>query len=279
MAAAGVRPEWMCSLGSNASRHGLPLARRAAGAAVAVAAIAAVTVPHAATAQTAPDAGPAFTQPLVITNPFRPVVPGTVNVYTGIDRRDHVVVVESHLAETRDFAWEGTVVPCRVVESLTFRDGAPTGRDRLFLAQSDDGAVWAFGDLDEEDDDEDDGPDEGDGWIVGERSAGDPPGVVTGAAPSVHMPAAPRRGDRWLPENVPPAFVTSSRAVGLGGRVRVGQGAHGDCLRVVEEDALDPRPDVKWFAPGVGLVRKRGPGERIALTASTLRAGASPKRR
>ena len=44
-----------------------------------------------------------------------------------------------------------------------------------------------------------------------------------------------------------------------------------DCLAVRERSGKHAGSEMKWYAPGVGLVEGRGRTERFALRATTLR--------
>ncbi len=222
-----------------------------------------------------PATAPVFTRPLDVTNRLLPFVPGAVKVYSGREEGAVVTVVETHLRTTREFLWNETLVPCRVIESLTFKAGAPAGREQVFVAQSDDGAVWTFGEVEDDDPDDDDGDDanEPDGWIVGRASATDPADLVTGAAPAVMMPADPRPGDVWRPEDAPPSYSKTSRAESARAAVTTGAGRHADCLRVREVDEGDGTVELRWFAPELGVVECRERGARLVLRASTIRRG------
>lgn len=222
-----------------------------------------------------PAGTPTFSRPLDVTNRLLPFVPGAVKVYSGREEGAAVTVVETHLRETRAFQWNEALVPCRVIESLTFKDGAPAGREQVFVAQSDDGAVWTFGEVENDDPDDDDGDDanEPDGWIVGRSNAEDPPGLVTGAEPAMMIPADPRQGDGWRPENAPPAYVKTSRAESTRATVTTGAGRHPGCLRVREVDEGDGTVEIRWFAPDLGVVECRERGARLVLRASTIRRG------
>lgn len=227
-----------------------------------------------ASAQEAPGP-PSFTDPLEISHPFFPVTPGIVKVYDGREHGKDVTVVESHLEEVREFEWEGRPLPCRVVEELKFESGSLLEKDRTFYAQADDGSVWTFGtteegdDGEEEDDEEDE--EEPNGWVVGVIAPEDPPGVQGGAAPAMAMPAAPLPGAGWTVEEVLPAFHTVFVLEGEGESVRTPAGRYRGCLRVREENRVEGSEDTHWFAPGVGLVKSRGRGERLRLLATTQR--------
>ncbi|MHC4470700.1 MAG: hypothetical protein ACYTDY_04440 [Planctomycetota bacterium] len=219
-----------------------------------------------------PAGNPTFSNPLTINNPFFPVVPGTVKVYSGREDGDKATVVETHLTETRDFEWNGQTVPCRIVQELKFESGALRERESSFYAQADNGAVYFFGETEEieDDDDEEEEEDEPGGWIVGQRLASDPADVVTGAEPTIIMPAVPDRGDVWNPENIPPHFLEVLQVVRVNERVKTPAGRYLGCARLRESVPSERGSELLWFAPGVGMVKVRGRGTRLRLQASIL---------
>jgi len=229
------------------------------------------TEPPAARAQDA--AGPpAFTTPLAITNDLLPFVVGAVKVYEGTDHGVPVTLLERHLAETRDFAWDGGTVACRVVETIEFRRGAEHARQRVYVAQADDGSVWSFGETDEDADEiEDEDADDPGGWLVGVRAPSDPADAVPGAMPGLVMPPAPRAGDEWTAEDAQPVFFKTNHVLAEQDVVPTGAGRLTGCLRLREVDVKDESTETRWYAPGLGLVRTRERGERVALRASTIR--------
>lgn len=229
---------------------------------------------RAAAAQEAVET-PVFSTPLEITNEFAPFVPGAVTVYAGTERGVPTLRVVTHSKETRDFVWNGAVVSCRIVDELQFRRGVASGHELTFLAQSDDGAVWAFGDVEDSDPTDDGGDDKSDpgGWIVGHRAATDPATMIVGAAPAVFMPARPSVGDAWTSEASPPTFVMRSSVLAANDTVRGAGGRQRGCLRVRRVDVPQKTALTMWFAPGAGLVQTRGEGERMNLRASTIGRG------
>jgi hypothetical protein len=229
------------------------------------------TTPPVARAQDAA-APAAFTAPLAITNELLPFVVGAVKVYAGTERGVPVTLLERHLAETREFAWDGGTVSCRVIETIEFRRGAEEARQRVYVAQADDGSVWAFGETDDDSDEiEEEDDDDPGGWLVGTRGPSDPADAVEGARPGLLMPPAPRAGDEWTAEDAPPVFFKTNRVLAESEVVPTGAGRLVGCLRLREIDVLDESTETRWYAPGLGLVRTREPGERVALRASTIR--------
>jgi hypothetical protein len=222
--------------------------------------------------------GTTFSNPTEITNRWFPVSPAAVKVFIGREDGQKITIVETHRPETRTFRWEGVEVECRVVDSLTFLAGTPIELERRYFAQADDGTVYCFGETeqgeDEKDDaDEKDDPDEPDpgGWVVGQLAAGDPADALSGARPTVWMPAEPANGDEWVLEEFPPAYDEQCRARQIGETVRTPTGRYRDCLRLRKESPSDGQRETAWHAPGVGLIKITGDGIRLRLQASTLR--------
>lgn len=249
---------------------GIPLLKRLLAALT----LACFLVPLTSVEARVPVNTPVFSNPLDVTNEFMPVQPGAIKVYTGREDRLRTTIVESHLAAVRTVEWDGGTVDCRVVQELKFVSGQMVGLERMFVAQSDDGTVWGFGeveDVDDETDEEDDDEDEPGGWIVGVRQPGDPADVLTVANPTVLMPARPEVRDLWFVENAPPFFVETATVQSTRSRVRVPAGRFLGCVRVrrIYEDGS--HGGTEWFARGVGLVRNGAVRDHLRLQASTLR--------
>jgi len=223
--------------------------------------------------------GTTFGDPTAITNRHFSVSPGAVKVYIGREDGQKITIVETHLAETRTFLWEGVEVECRIVDSLTFLAGIPVELEQRYFAQADDGTVYCFGETErgeneKEDIDEVDDPDEDDpgGWVVGPVAAGDPEDVIEGARPTVRMPAQPTRGDAWTLEESPPAYDERCEVRSTGEAIRTPAGRFADCVRIRRESPSDGERETTWHAPGIGLVKIIGDNIRLRLQASTLQA-------
>lgn len=237
-----------------------------------VVSLVASAVPSSPQPARAATGGPVFTTPLAITNDLMPFVAGAVKLYEGTDHGVPVTLLERHLAETREFAWDGGTVSCRVVETIEFHRGAEAARQRVYLAQADDGSVWAFGETDDDTGEiEPEDADDPGGWLVGVRAPSDPADAVLDAMPGLLMPPAPRAGDEWTAEDAPPVFFKTNRVLADQDVVPTGAGRLSGCVRLREIDVKDESTETRWYAPGLGLVRTRERGERIALRASTIR--------
>jgi hypothetical protein len=196
-----------------------------------------------------------------------------VKVFSGREDGAPLTIVETHLAETRTFPWAGGEVVCRAVQRLEFVKGAAEARETSWFAQADDGSVWCFGEVDDRDPVDDVEEDQGEpgGWVVGALGPGDPEDLLAGASPTLVMPAAPRRGDEWAPEDHPPDLQKQARALADAAVVRAAGARLVGCLRVRETDFADGGSvELRTFAPGIGLVATRERDERSTLRATTL---------
>ena len=221
-----------------------------------------------------PVGDPVFSEPTRIDNDLFPVEPGTVKVFAGREGSRRVTIVETHLAETRDFAWRGTSVTCRIVSELKFVAGKLVEQELGFFAQADDGAVYAFGETETGDDDDepdDDDPDENEtsGWVVGSAAPGDPEDTLEVVDPSLFMPVRPFAGDAWNPEDYGPGLTATYTVRRHGARVRVPSGRYAGALRVVETSPGFSGAETKWFAPRAGMVKSSSRTERLRLIATT----------
>ena len=243
-----------------------------AAAAVPVLAVAALVVgggrfppqAHAGVAAT-----PVFGAPTVFTNPFFTFVPSGSRISTGKADGTASVILDSFLAETRDFPWNGGTVTCRILVETNFEGGKLIENTRNHFAQADDGSVWYFG---ETVDTYESGVVTGHegSWLVGGGTGGDPPGTIDAPGPGYFMPAAPVAGVQFHPEDVPagPQEVDTVRRVGR--TVRVPGGTFAGCIEVQEHDLVDDDYETKWYAPGVGVIKGKTQGETFALIATSL---------
>jgi hypothetical protein len=220
---------------------------------------------------------PAFGAPLEIDHEHFPFRPGAVKVFLGRESGRNVTVIEKHLEEIREFAWNGRTVPCRVVEELQFEDGQLVETDRRYHAQADDGTVYSFGrteegeDTDEGAGEEDGEEKEGGGWVVGAARPEDPPAVIEVPEPRVAIPGRTPRRTRWVLEDVPPNVRSEMEVEAENESVKLPAGRLRGCLRIREDNLVEGNSDIHWFAPGIGLVMSRGAGEFLKLNASSLR--------
>jgi hypothetical protein len=211
-----------------------------------------------------PSGTPVFSNPLTIDNTYFPFLTGQMKESEGAHGGVEVNFFESFTTATRDFAWNGGVVRCRVLEEIEYEDGELVELSKNYFAQADDGTVYYFGEV----------VDVFDGgtvahpgsWLVGGPTLPtDPPGTATAPAPNVFMPDNPERGDRWKPENLFPIVDETVVVVQVGKSVVVPYGSFSNVVRVEESSALSSGTTSKWYAPGVGFVMSKEPGETLRL--------------
>ncbi len=214
-------------------------------------------------------AGPAFSDPLTIDNPFHPIVPGGVKVYTGKSEGAPIVVVDLCLEDTRLFDLDGTPVECAILQETEFEDGAIAEISLNYFAQADDGGVYYFGEVV---DNYEDGvvTDHEGSWLVGGPVGNDPPETATADAPALFMPADPQVGETWKPEDLFPLVDETVELLDEDLKVKTKGGTFEGCIKVEETSQLSEGFEHKWYAPGVGFVKSKEPGEKLALLASTF---------
>jgi len=172
------------------------------------------------------------------------------------------------LPGTETVAWNGQQVPVLVSQYMAFlgRELEEVALDRY--AQADDGSVWYLGE---------DVFDYRNGsvaitegtWLAGRDG---PPAMI--------MPATPRDGDVYRPENVPGVVFEEVTVTDVSRTVRGPTGPVTGGL-AVDELHLDGTHEAKVFAPGYGEFRTAGDGdvEALALAVPTdARSGPEPAR-
>jgi hypothetical protein len=203
-------------------------------------------------------ARPSFSNPTKVTNPLHPTAEVPSVVMLGrVDRlpfRTEVTV----LPETKAIEWNGRKVETLVSQYVAFLDGRIHEVALDWYAQADDGSVWYFG---EQVFNYEDGvvADTEGTWIAGK----DGPAAMI-------MPAHPRAGDVYRPENIPGRVLEEVTVKAVN---RTVHGPHGPVAGaiVVEELHQDGTREDKIFAPGYGefLTGRGGELEAAALAART----------
>jgi len=215
-----------------------------------------------------PEGDPVFSDPTAIDNEFFPFEEGAVKVYTGRLHEDgeraKLAVVELHTDKTREFPWMGGTVTCVCLQETEFEDGEILEISLNYFAQADDGTVYYFG---ETVDNYEDGVivDHDGSWLVGGPQAGDPVGTATAVDPAVFMPGTPEQGDVFFPEDLFPFVHERDEIIKTGKRVVVPAGQFLDCVKIKETSLLSSGSEVKWYAPGVGVVQVKERGEILEL--------------
>jgi hypothetical protein len=216
------------------------------------------------------DPTPVFSDPLNITNPYQPFVPGGMKVFSGRKSGERSVIVDLYLQDTRTFQLDGSSVACHILQETEFEGGVLSEISLNYFAQADDGGVYYFG---ETVDSYEDGVivDHEGSWLVGgPTDPSDPPETATATTPGLFMPADPQVGDSFKPEDLYPIVDETGTVEHTGRIVTVPAGRFEDCIEVVETTQLGDPPETKWYAPGVGVIRGHTRSESFALEASTL---------
>jgi len=192
-----------------------------------------------------PDFGSAvFTEPLIIDNPFWPLVPGTTFVYEPVPNEDNVVNTVTVTGDVKTVTVDGRSIDCRVVYDVETVDGTLSEETFDWYAQDDDGNVWYCGEnttayLD-------------DGTVSKEGSweAG-----VDGALPGYLILAEPRPGVCYQQEYYEDVAEDRAKVLRLNAKVSVEYGDFKKCLKTKEWTQLEPgNIEHKFYAPGTGLV-------------------------
>jgi hypothetical protein len=218
-----------------------------------------IAQPALADARLAPESrrvdldSPKFSDPTDVSNPLFPVSRQKSVLLLGrVDGKPFRTEV-TLLPDTRIVEWQGDRIETLVSQYVAFLDGRIHEVAYDFYAQDDDGAVWYFG--------EDvfnfrDGviTDTHGTWLAGR----DGPAAMI-------MPAEPKVGDVYRPENIP-GLVFEEVTVKAVGRTLAGPLGDVEGGLVIEEfHLLDNAKELKTFAPGYGEFRTGGDGDVEAL--------------
>ena len=170
-----------------------------------------------------------------ITHPFLPLSAIRYSELQSANER----VVRSVADETE--AVSG--IECLVLQEQEFDGGELAEISYNFFAQDEPGNVWYFG---ERVDEYDDGQvvAHGGAWLVGRNAS----------EPCLIMPAEPKVGLRFKPENSPPDAEEFDEVEALDGHLTVPFGTFYGLLVVREGDRPGEWKERKYYARGVGLI-------------------------
>ena len=217
-----------------------------------------------------PTGPPKFSNPLNIDNAFFPFQPGGLKVFAGSDHGTKTGATDYYLTGTRTFRLKGKNVACRILVEEAYEDGELVERSFNYFAQADDGTVYYFGEVVDNYQNgvivNHDGS-----WLVGGATLpSDPPGIGNAPKPAVFMPANPELGDVFKPEDLFPIVDETAKVVGVDLDVLVPAGKYNGAIAIEESTLLAPGTELKWYAPGVGVVKVQTEGETLRLEFSTL---------
>jgi hypothetical protein len=194
-----------------------------------------------------------------VDNPWFPLTPGTIAVYTGVKdgRKARDVVTVTH--ETTTIAG----APCRVVHDRLYLDGRLAERTIDWYTQDTGGNVWYFGERTAELDRRGRVTSTEGSWQAG----------VDGARPGIFMPARPRVGNAYRQEFYKGHAEDHFRIVGL--FASTVSAPTPNALLTQEWTPLEPGViDHKLYVRGIGTVVERtvkGGDELLEL--ASLRRG------
>jgi hypothetical protein len=190
-----------------------------------------------------------------VTNPWFPLIPGTVFISRGTKDGKAAVDRVTVTDRTKDIAG----VTTRVVEDRLTLDGVLHERTTDYYAQDQAGNVWYVGEDTAELDDHGNVVNRDGTWHAG----------VDGAIPGIYMEADPQVGHAFRQEFYPGQAEDHFEVVGLTAKVDVPFGAFDYALRTKEWTPLEPDVlDNKFYVHGVGQVREvavKGPKEELSL--------------
>ncbi len=151
-------------------------------------------------------------------------------------------------------------VECLVMVEEETVNGAIYEVARNYFAQKD-GAVYYFG---EDVDNYKDGKvDNHDGsWRVGKEAK----------EPFLYMPALPKKGDSFRPEDVKGVAEDEAEVLGVGETLEVNGKKYADVLKIKLTIVIDKEVKLKYYARGVGLIREEE-GDKLLDLRKVLQKG------
>lgn len=189
-------------------------------------------------------AKPSFSDPTSITHPLFPNSKLSQVVQLGAEGRVKLRFEVTQLARTRIVKWKGRKIETRVSHFVAYGNGRIVEVAVDFFAQADDGSVWYFG---EKVDNYENGVvanHEGT-WLAGRDG---PPGMI--------MPADPKVGDVYRPENIPGLVFEEVTVKAIRKTVPGPRGPVSGAV-FVQERLMDGSLEDKVYAPGYGEFRAR----------------------
>lgn len=210
---------------------------------------------------------PSFRNPTKVTNPRYPVSALSSVILLGKSQDETLRVEVTLLPVTRTIEWNGVKVENLVSQYVAYKNGRLAEVAIDWYAQDDAGAVWYFG---EDVFNYENGvvKDTQGTWLTGR----DGPAAMV-------MPANPKAGDVWRPENIPGKVFEEVTVQATGVTL---PGPRGQVTRVLDTEQLylDGKKEPKAFAPGYGEFSTGVPGQSVEAVALAVpvdaAAGPSP---
>lgn len=182
---------------------------------------------------------PTFSDPTALTNPLFAMNDVNQMIQLGAEGPDGLRFEVTLLPRTKTIEWEGQQVETRVHQFVAYSNGRILEVAVDFYAQADDGSVWYFG---EDVDNYKAGvvADHEGTWLAGRDG---PPGMI--------MPADPRIGNVYRPENIPGLVFEEVTVKSIDETVGGPKGPVSGAV-FIQERLQDGTLENKIFAPGYG---------------------------
>ncbi len=203
--------------------------------------------------QPPPDNLPSFSHPTQITNPYFPLARMRRHTLEGTVGGQQVRIVRTLKNRTESFQVGDQTVRTLVMEDRAYVDGELEEVALDYFAQADDGTVYYFGE---------DVNIYSNGKVVSHEGAWRY-GVDTNQL-GVIMPARPKVGTTFQPENVLGITAEDNEVLSVSETVRVPAGRFRNCLKV-QETLPDKTIEFKYYAPNVGVVKEVTEGGSLDL--------------
>jgi hypothetical protein len=198
---------------------------------------------------------PTFSNPLNITNPYFPLVPGMVLTYEeeSIDDETGETIVETVVVEVLNETKTVMGVVNRVLRDRVYVDGLLVEDTSDWHCQDDNGNVWYFGEesTDFEYDEN--------GNLIGTSTATSWEAGVDGALPGIIMLAQPQAGLSYYQEFYPGVALDQGAVLATDESVDTLVGSFEDVVQTKDTSVLSPGGlEHKFYAPGLGLIQEHG---------------------
>jgi hypothetical protein len=217
-----------------------------------------------------PSGTPTFSNPLQIDNTFFPFQPGGGKVYLGSEHGTKTEARDLYLTDTRRFKLNGATVQCHILQEVFYENGELVESSDNYFAQADDGTVYYFGEVVDIYENGVIVSHEGSWLVGGPTRSSDPPEAGAATKPGLFMPANPELGDVFKQEDLFPIVDETDEVVAVDADVTTPAGKFVGAITIQESSRLEPGTELKWYAPGVGVVKVRTQGETLRLESSTL---------
>ncbi|MFN8454789.1 MAG: hypothetical protein U0401_08995 [Anaerolineae bacterium] len=206
-----------------------------------------------ATSSQSSAAAPHFSHPTEITNPFYPVSLTEQAIALGTEDGQSARTEVTLLPDSKMITVDGQQIEACVAQFVAYGDGKLVELAYDYLAQADDGSVYYLG---EDVSNYEDGQlvnHEG-SWLAGKD----------GAPVAVIMPARPKVGQVFNPENFPGVAYETDEILSLTEKTTTPAGPTDQGL-LVKETLMDGSIEHKVYAANFGIVEDRAEDEQVNL--------------